>query len=67
MPLTQDQEEREHGLRVDLMDTQIKHFKTQIEWEPWKAMAIAAGAGAALMGAVIGLVTMILRGAGKTG
>ena len=64
MPLTQDQEDLEHQLRVELMTIQIEHFKTQVRWEPWKAMAIAAGAGAALMGAVIGLLTLILRSKG---
>jgi hypothetical protein len=30
-------------------------------WEPWKAMATAFGAGAALMGVAIGLLALLLH------
>jgi hypothetical protein len=42
------------------MSIQKQLFDAQIKWEPWKAMAVAAGAGAALMGAVIGILTAIV-------
>lgn len=31
------------------------------QWEPWKAMAVAAGAGAGLMAAMVAAVTLVLR------
>ncbi len=43
------------------MAVQTEHFKSQVRWEPWKAMAVAAGAGAGLMAAMIGLLTFLLR------
>jgi hypothetical protein len=58
--LTQDQELPEHELSVVLMSIQKKLFDAQLKWEPWKAMAVAAGAGAALMGAMIGIITFIV-------
>ena len=58
----------ERQLRIELMRADITNktadtaYKTKLtEWEPWKAMAVAAGAGAGLMGVVIGLLTLILR------
>ena len=65
MPLSQDQDEREHASRVELMTVQIEHFKTQVRWEPWKAMAVAAGAGAGITAAIIGVITLLLRASGK--
>ena len=64
MPLDADQELLEHRMRVELMAIQTKHFETQVKWEPWKAMAIAAGAGAGLMAAAIGGMTLLLRTTG---
>ncbi len=55
----------EHQLRVELMGVQIEHFKTQVRWEPWKAMAVAAGAGAGVTAAIIGVITLLLRSTGK--
>lgn len=50
------------------MTIQIKHFEEQVKWEPWKAMAIAFGAGAAFMGAMTalltGIITLVLRSTG---
>lgn len=54
-----DDEERE--LRIELMKTQIEHLRGQITWEPWKAMAVAAGAGAAFMAAVVGILALVLQ------
>jgi hypothetical protein len=61
MPLTQVQEDLEHELRVELMTIQTEHYKSVVKWEPWKAMAVAAGAGAAVMGASIGIMTLLVR------
>ncbi len=64
MPLSADQELLEHEMRMELMPIQIRHFETQVRWEPWKAMAVAAGAGAGVMAALIGVATLILRAIG---
>ncbi len=61
MPLSQAQDDLEHELRVELMTIQTEHYKSQVKWEPWKAMAVAAGAGAAVMGAAIGIMTLVVR------
>ena len=49
------------------MKVQTKHFETQIQWEPWKAMAVAAGAGSGITLAIIGAITLLLRAMGKGG
>ena len=46
------------------MKTQTEHFATQIRWEPWKAMAVAAGAGSGLTLAIIGALTFLIRSFG---
>jgi hypothetical protein len=61
VPLSQIQEQAEHELRMELMAVQTEHFRTQIRWEPWKAMAVAAGAGSGLTLAIVAIVTLILR------
>jgi hypothetical protein len=55
-----DDEERD--LRIRLMTAQIENLKADTSykaklaaWEPWKAMATAAGAGAAFATAVLAL------------
>ncbi len=67
MPLTQEQDDLEHKLRVDLMKVQTENFKVQLTLEPWKLLALGIGAGAALMGAAVGIATFILRAAGVGG
>ena len=64
MPLSADQELLEHEMRVTLRAIQTKHFETQVHWEPWKAMAVAAGAGAGLIAALIAAITLMLRSLG---
>ena len=64
MPLSADQELLEHERRLELMSVQIEHFKTQVRWEPWKAMAVAAGAGSGITVAIIGVITLLLRATG---
>jgi hypothetical protein len=63
---TQDEEERR--LRIELMQADIenkridtRYKKTLADWEPWKAMAVAAGAGATLMLALIAIITALVR------
>lgn len=51
----------EYEPRIELMVVQTEHFRTQIKWEPWKAMAVAVGAGSGLTLAIIGIVTLLLR------
>jgi hypothetical protein len=58
-----DDEERE--LRIELMKTQIEHLRGQITWEPWKIVIAAFGAGAAVMGATIGVLGLLLHWMGK--
>lgn len=62
---TRDQEEQDR--RIEQMETQIDKNRVDIErlrqemkWEPWKAMTLAAGAGAALMGALVAVLTAVL-------
>ncbi len=63
-PLSADQELLEHEIRVELMAIQTKYSETQVRWEPWKAMAAAAGAGAGIMAALIGIITLVLHAMG---
>ena len=60
MPLTQEQEDLEHELRMQAMraDTANKVANTvlkdeQRRWEPWKALSAAFGAGIAVATALI--------------
>jgi RsiW-degrading membrane proteinase PrsW (M82 family) len=59
-------EERE--LRSDLMRTQIENLKADTtyklrlaDFEPWKVVLGAFLSGAATLGAIVGLLTFILR------
>jgi hypothetical protein len=47
--------------QIENLQTDTRYKRRLADWEPWKAVAVAAGAGAALMGAVIGILTLILR------
>lgn len=40
-------------------DTHYK--KTMADWEPWKAIAVAAGAGATITLALVGIITALLK------
>lgn len=51
----------EQALRIELMKTQIEHLRGQITWEPWKAMATAFAAGGAVVGALAGILALILH------
>ena len=65
MPLTEEEERAEHEMRMELMTVQTEHYRQQIRWEPWKAMATAFAAGAGFMGAIIALLGLILHLTGK--
>lgn len=63
-----DLENDERRLRIEPMQAAIdnkradtRYKKTLADWEPWKAMAVAAGAGATLMLALIGIITALLK------
>lgn len=43
------------------MAAQTEHFKSQVKWEPWKAMAVAAGAGSGVTVALIAIATLVLK------
>jgi hypothetical protein len=54
----------EHGMNgeddeIALMTQQFERYRQQVRREPWKALAIAFGAGAVAMGAAMVLVTAI--------
>jgi hypothetical protein len=51
----------EQELRIELMATQIEHYKSQIKWEPWKVIILAIGAGAAFATAFIAASTAVLH------
>ncbi len=51
----------EQELRIELMTTQIEHFKSQIKWEPWKVVILALGTGAAFATAFIAAATAVLH------
>ena len=64
MPLTSEQELLEHEMRVELVAVRTEHFKSQVRWEPWKAMAVAAEAGSGITVAIIGVITLLLHAFG---
>jgi hypothetical protein len=49
-------------MRIELMAIQTEHFKTEVRWKPWKAMAVAAGAGSGIM---VAIMTLLLRSTGR--
>jgi len=62
--------DEEHQLRIDLMRADISNKQADtayklglLRYEPWKVVAVAFGAGAAIMGASVALVTAVLRAA----
>ncbi len=74
MPLTQDQENLaqiasrfrcERELKLELMKVQTENYEVQLALEPWKLLALGIGAG--LMGAAVGIATVILRALGVGG
>ena len=57
----------ERRLRIELMAADIENKRadtvykqTITTWEPWKALAVAAGAGATITLALVGIVTALL-------
>lgn len=58
----------EQQLRIELMAADIEnkradtdYKRTMMRWEPWKAMAVAAGAGATFTLAMIALATGLAK------
>ena len=51
-------------LRTEVVAVQIKRFSSPVRWEPWMAMAVAAGAGAVLTAALLVTSVLILRALG---
>jgi hypothetical protein len=61
-------DEREQDLRIELMAADIEnkradtdYKRTMMRWEPWKAMAVAAGAGATFTLALLALATGLAK------
>jgi len=57
MTYTEEDERKAHIENMEA-DTRYKHMLA--DWEPWKAIAVAAGAGATLMLALVAIATLIL-------
>ncbi len=49
-------DDEERLLRMELMRADIELKNSRAKWEPWKAMAAAFTAGAAMFGAIFGLI-----------
>lgn len=61
-------DEQEQQLRIEQMAADIEnkradtdYKRTMMRWEPWKAMAVAAGAGATFTLAMIALATGLAK------
>ncbi len=61
MPLTQEQEEREYGLRVAKMETNIEKLRSDIRYESRKFVVQAIIAAAALVGAGVAIGNYVAR------
>lgn len=59
MPLTQDQEEREHELRVDQMAVNIEKMRKEMRYENRKFLLQALVAAAACVGAGVALANWV--------
>ncbi len=64
--------EEEQQLRIELMRADISNKQADtayklglLRYEPWKVVAVAFGAGAAVMGASVALVTAAFRAVGS--
>lgn len=47
--------------QIDNLKTDAAYKEGLLKYEPWKLTFIAFGAGAGVMGALLGLLTLILR------
>jgi hypothetical protein len=45
----------------ELIEAQLRLYRTQARWEPWKALAAIIGAGAIFAGSVLALSNWIAR------
>ena len=46
---------------TELLDAQLRLYRTQARWEPWKALAAILGASAIFAGSVLAVSTWIGR------
>jgi hypothetical protein len=46
---------------TELLDAQLRLYRTQARWEPWKALAAIFGAAAIFAGSVLALSNWISR------
>jgi hypothetical protein len=53
VPTTRDQEEQD--IRIDQMTINIEKIRSDLRWEPWKALAAILAAATVMLGAIIGL------------
>lgn len=53
-------EEDERATHIENMQSDTRYKDTLTTWEPWKAMAVAAGAGATFALAAVALATFVL-------
>jgi hypothetical protein len=53
-------EEDERRAHIENMQADTNYKRLLAEWEPWKAIAVAAGAGATLMLALVAIATLVL-------
>jgi hypothetical protein len=51
----------ETAREAELVEAQLRLYRTQARWEPWKALAAIIGAGAIFAGSVLALSNWIAR------
>jgi hypothetical protein len=47
--------------QAELLDAQLRLYRTQARWEPWKALAALIGASAIFAGAVLTVANWVSR------
>ncbi len=53
-------EDLELSAKIAHLQADREYKRMLTKWEPWKAMAVAAGAGAAVTAGAIGIITFVL-------
>jgi hypothetical protein len=51
----------ETAREAELVEAQLRLYRTQARWEPWKALGAIIGAGAIFAGSVLALSNWIAR------
>ena len=64
MALTEGEERLKLSWELAQMDADIRLKNEQTKWEPWKVMATAVGASAAVFGSIGVLLGYLLKGSG---